>query len=316
MLVAALALVAGLALLWKAADAFVLGAARASLMLRLSPVVVGALVLGFGTSAPELLVSALAAGQGSTDIAVGNIVGSNVSNVTLVAGSAALIAGRLAVASTTLRREAPLATLGVLAYAAAIQGPLPRWVGVVLLAGFGVVIVAIIGAARQDDDPIGPEAQAGAGELASTTGRREALRTVLGLLGTAAAAQLVVYGARGVADGVGLDEGFVGLTLVAVGTSLPELMTAVQAARRGSSHLVVGNLFGSNLFNSLAIGGIAVLIAPGPLASGAVVGVGTIAMVVAAVIAWYLMGTRRALVRWEAAVLLAGYLAVLPLLLR
>ena len=316
MVVAAVALVAGLALLWRSADAFVLGAARASLMLRLSPVVVGAVVLGFGTSAPELLVSAFAAAEGSPDIAVGNIVGSNVANVTLVAGVAALLAGRLVVASTTLRREAPLATLAVLAFAVAVQGPLPRWVGLALLAAFALAMTAIVVAARQDDDPLGAETSVKAGEVAATTGRREAVRTVLGLLGTAVAAQLVVFGARGFADELGLDEGFVGLTLVAVGTSLPELVTAVQAARRGSSHLVVGNLFGSNLFNSLAIGGVTVLIAPGRLESGAVVGVGTITMVVVAVAAWYLMGTRRALVRWEAAVLLAGWLAVLPLLLR
>jgi len=305
------ALAAGLLVLFRAADAFVLGASRVSRMLKLSPVVVGAIVLGFGTSAPELLVSALAAAQGSPEIAYGNIVGSNVANVTLVAGLAALVAGRIAIASATIRREAPLAALAVIGLAAVLQGSLSRWVGLALLVAFVAAMAWIVlGAAR--DGAITDEAV----EEVPTTGRREAVRTLAGLLGTALGAQLVVRGATGVADALNLDEGFVGLTIVAVGTSLPEVVTAVQAARLGQSHLAVGNLFGSNLFNSLAIGGTVALIAPGPLESGAVVGLGAVTMVVAGLVAWLLLGTGRALVRWEAAVLLAAYLALLPFLAR
>jgi cation:H+ antiporter len=314
-LLAAVALVAGLALLVKAADAFVLGASRISLMLRVSPVVVGAVVLGFGTSAPELLVSGLAATQGSPAIAAGNVVGSNVANVTLVAGVGALVAGRLAVSSGILRREAPLAALAVAAFALVLQLGMTRWLGVALLAAFAATMAWIVAASFREDDPLGREAERELGAPADTSRRREAVRTGLGLLGTAAGAQLVVLGARGLADGLGIDEGFVGLTVVAVGTSLPEVVTSVQGARRGESHLVVGNVLGSNIFNSLAIGGTIALIAPGPLA-GPVIGLGSAAMVAAGLVAWYLMGTRRELVRWEAAVLLAAYAALLPFLAR
>lgn len=314
MLISAVALLAGLALLVKAADAFVLGASRASLMLRVSPVVVGAVVLGFGTSAPELLVSVLAAAQGSPAIGMGNIVGSNVANVTLVAGVGALVAGRLVVSSRTLRREAPLSAAAVAALALALQGGLGRWVGALLLLAFLAVVGGIVAASVQDEDPLGPataelRAQTGA------SGRGEALRTGLGLLGTAAGAQLVVVGARGLAEGLGLDEGVVGLTLVAVGTSLPEVVTTVQATRRGQSDLAVGNLLGSNIFNSLGIGGAVALVSPGPI-GGAVAGLGAVAMVVTGLVAWYWMGTKCRLERWEGAALLVAYAALVPFLAR
>lgn len=314
MLISAVALLAGLALLVKAADAFVLGASRASLMLRVSPVVVGAVILGFGTSAPELLVSVLAAVQGSPAIGMGNIVGSNVANVTLVAGVGALVAGRLVVSSRTLRREAPLSVAAVGALALALQGGLGRWVGALLLLAFLAVVGGIVAASVQDEDPLGA-ATAEFGAQTGASGRGEAIRTGLGLLGTAAGAQLVVVGARGLAEGLGLDEGVVGLTLVAVGTSLPEVVTTVQATRRGQSDLAVGNLLGSNIFNSLGIGGAVALVSPGPI-GGAVAGLGAVAMVLTGLVAWYWMGTKCRLERWEGAALLVAYAALVPLLAR
>jgi cation:H+ antiporter len=314
MLISAVLLLGGLALLVKAADAFVLGALRASLMLRISPVVVGAVLLGFGTSAPELLVSVLAAAQGSPGIALGNVVGSNVANLTLVAGLGALVAGGLVVSSRTLRREAPLAAAAVVALALALQGGLPRWTGVLLVVGFFAVVGGIVAASIRDDDPLSPQAEQ-LGTRVATTGRREAVRTVLGLLGTAAGAQLVVLGARGLAEGLGLDEGFVGLTIVALGTSLPEVVTTIQATRRGESDLAMGNLLGSNIFNSLGIAGVVVLVSPGPI-GGAVAGLGAVAMVAVGLVTWYGMGTQRSLVRWEGALLLAAYVVLLPLLAR
>jgi cation:H+ antiporter len=314
MVISALALVGGLALLVKAADAFVLGASRVSLMFRVAPVVVGAVILGFGTSAPELLVSVLAAAQGSPAIGLGNVVGSNVANVTLVAGIGAVVAGRMAVSSRTLTREAPIAAAAAVALAVALRGDLDRPIGALLLLAFVVAVGGIVLASVTDDDPLGPEVEQ-FGAHAETTARREAARTVAGLLGTAAGAQLVVLGARGLAEGLGLDEGFVGLTLVAVGTSLPEVVTTVQAARRGESDLVVGNLLGSTIFNSLGIGGAVVLVAPGAV-GGAVAGLGSAAMVVTALVAWYGMGTKRRLERWEGIVLLVAYAVLLPLLAR
>jgi len=151
-------LVAGLALLAWAADAFVDGAAGLALSLRLSPVVVGAVVIGFGTSAPELVVSVLAAAGGSLDIAVGNVVGSNVANVTLVAATAALVAP-LAVSSPTLRREALISAAAVVAFALALQGGLTRMEGVLLLAGLVLALGFIVANGSVADDPLADDAR-------------------------------------------------------------------------------------------------------------------------------------------------------------
>jgi cation:H+ antiporter len=309
------ALLVGLAILIKAADSFVLGAGRLALVLRISPVVVGAVVIGFGTSSPELLVSGLAAWQGSLDIAVGNVVGSNIANLTLVASIAAIVSG-LAVSSQTLRREAPIATAAVLVFALLVQGSFTRLDGVLLLVALALALGWLLRSAQRESDPEDPltgEVAGRCGETGECNVRHEVLRTALGLLGTAGAAQLIVYGARGIAEETGIGEAFVGLTLVAIGTSLPEIVTAIQAARQGQSELVVGNLFGSNMFNSLAIGGVVALVGPGEVADASLTGLASVAMVASAVLAWFLMGTRQRLVRWEGVVLLAAYIALLPL---
>jgi cation:H+ antiporter len=314
LIVAVAALLGGLVLLARSADAFVMGAGRLSLTLRVSPVVVGAVVIGFGTSAPELLVSGLAAAQGSLDIAVGNVVGSNIANLTLVAAVAALVVP-LQVSSTTLRREAPIAAGAALVFAVAIQSELTRPRAAILLGLLVVALGALIAAARAGGaDELGREARSRCAEPEDAHDvRREVTRTVLGLLGTVVAAQLVVHGARGIAEEAGLSEGFVGLTLVAIGTSLPEIVTAVQAARQGQSELIVGNLFGSNIFNSLAVGGTIGMAGPGTVDDPGLTGVATVAMVAAGLLGWFLMGTGRCLVRWEAVSLLVAYAALLPL---
>jgi cation:H+ antiporter len=308
-----LILVAGLALLVPAADHFVTGAARIGLRLNVSAVVVGAVIIGFGTSAPELLITVLAAAAGATEIAAGNIVGSNVANLALVAALCALIIP-LGVSSRTLYRELPLSAGGVVLFAVFLQGGLTRLEGAVLVVALVGAGVWIIRSTDPGEDVLGPEASQIAGECHDL--RVESLRTGLGLLGTLAGAQLVVMGARDIAADLGVSEGFVGLTLVAIGTSLPELVTGVQAARRGHADLVVGNVLGSNLFNSLAAGGLLALIAPGPLDDPDFAGLAGGVMVVTALGAWLLFATGRRLVRWEAVLLLAGYAAMLPLLSR
>ena len=303
-------LVAGLALLAWAADAFVDGAAGLALSLRLSPVVVGAVVIGFGTSAPELVVSVLAAAGGSLDIAVGNVVGSNVANVTLVAATAALVAP-LAVSSPTLRREALISAAAVVAFALALQGGLTRGEGVLLLAGLVLALGFIVANGSVADDPLADDARGG--PRAPGRARADVLRTPAGLVGVVVAAQLIVASARQIGQEAGLSEGVVGFTIVAVGTALPELATGVQAARRGQTDLFVGNVLGSNLFNSLAVGGAVALVGPGT-ADPSLTGLAAGAMVAVALLAWLLLGTRRCLQRWEAMLLLAAYLALLPLL--
>jgi cation:H+ antiporter len=307
------ALVAGLALLAVAGEAFVAGAGRLAIGLRISPVIVGALVIGFGTSAPEMLVSVLAAAEGALEIGVGNIIGSNIANVTLVAAAAAMVAP-LAVSSKTLRREAPISAAAVLLFGLLVQGGLSRIEGLVLAAALVGAVALLVRSAVRDEDPLGDEALARVSPDEVGTGR-EGVRTGLGLLGVIVGAQLVVTGARGIADAAGIAEGFVGLTLVAVGTSLPEIVTAVSATRQGQTDLVVGNLFGSNMFNSLAVGGGVALVGPGPIDDTGLTVIAGVAMCFAALLAWYLMGTGHCLVRREAIVLVLVYAALLPLVL-
>lgn len=313
MLLALLACAAGLALLTKAADQFVVGAARLSALLRISPIVIGAVVIGFGTSTPELFVSALAAGQGDLDLAVGNIVGSNIANLSLVLGIAVLIAP-FATSSKVLRREAPLAVAASLLFTLLLVGGLTRADGVVLVIVLVLVLASILRDARVSADrELTGEVRDFVGE-APPRAPAESVRTALGLVGTLAGAQLLVWGATRAATEVGLSEGFIGLTLVAVGTSLPELVTAIQAARRGEDELLVGNLLGSNIFNSLAVSGAAALVGPGAVADRDLLVVAAPLMLAVGVLAWASMWTRHRLDRWEGAVLLGTYPAAVALM--
>lgn len=309
-----LGIVAGLALLTYASDHFVVGSARIAVMLRLSSVVVGAVVIGFGTSTPELLVSALAGLEGSIDIAVANIVGSNIANLMLVLGLAALV-GPIAVRSITIKREGPLAVLGVIVFGIVVQGGVVAWEAVVLVALLVVSLVIIVWSSRRGHDVLADEVEEFLADGPPSM-RPELRRAVLGLVGTLAGAQVLVISATAIADRAGLSEGFVGLTVVAVGTSLPELATSLQAARRGETDLIVGNLLGSNLFNALAVGATAVAAGAGQVASATITGAGVIIMVVTSVIALGFMVTGARVSRGEGAVLVAGYLGVLPLLAR
>jgi cation:H+ antiporter len=312
MLLAILGVVAGLALLTFAADQFVIGAARIAAVLRLSPVVIGAVVIGFGTSAPEMVVSGLAAGQGSLDIAFGNIVGSNVANLTLVLGAAALVTPIL-VHSPVLKREAPLSLGLVVVFAVLVQTGLSRIdaaiLGTLLLAALAYILIA----SRTGDESLTGEVEEFLTGAPPST-RKESLRTGLGLLGTLAAAQLLVVSASAIAAEIGLSEGFIGLTVVAIGTSLPELATSLQAARKLETDLIVGNLLGSNLFNSGAVAAVAGFAGPGQLTDPTIVGLATIVMVVLAVAATAFMVTGKRVVRWEGALLLVAYAATIPFL--
>ncbi len=311
---ALLGIVGGLFLLTISADHFVLGAARTSARLRMSPVVIGAIVIGFGTSAPEMVVSGIAAGQGELDIAVGNIIGSNVANLSLVLGAASMVAS-IVVGSSTMRREAPLSLAAVLLFAAVVQGGLTRGEGILLLVALAVALTWILISSSGVDDP---ELTVEVDEYLDTEHEhplgQELTRTIAGLLGTLIAAQVLVTSATSIAETLGLAKGFVGLTMVAIGTSLPELATSLQAARKGETDLIVGNLLGSNLFNSLAVGGIAGAVGPGPLADEKLAGIAVIMMTIVAVGATFAMATGRRVTRTEGIGLLAVYLVMVPLL--
>jgi len=296
-------LIVGIAILTVAADHFVEGAAAIATARQISPVVVGALIIGFGTSLPEMLVSGVAAAQGDPELGVGNVVGSNVANLSLVLGFAALIAV-ISCSATTIRRELPMSVASVVLFAVLVQNGFTRIEGFILLAAMVAVLANLLshshdGIADLDefhDEPVG----------------KSAVRTVLGLAGTVGGAWLLVEGALGVADSLGLSGGFVGLTMVAIGTSLPELVTAVVAARKGETGLIIGNLLGSNIFNSLAVGAVLGLVGPGPLDDDKLTGIATYIMLGVVVLAALFLLTGGKVVRWQAAVLLMAYFAAMP----
>ncbi len=327
---ALLALV-GLGVLAFGADAFVVAAARLAVTLRLSPVVIGAVVVGFGTGAPELLVSSSAAASGSLDIAAGNIVGSNLANLTLVLGVAGMIA-RPETVPRVIRREAPLSLATVALFALMLQNGLTRPEGLVLLAALVVALALMLRATEPAPEDLALPVEVAAvdelieqveefveeagedepSDVVEASTPRDIVRVAVGLAATVAGAQLLIGSAKDIASELGLSGGFVGLTLVAIGTSLPELVTAIQSARRNETALLVGNVLGSNVFNSTAVAGAAALIGPGTLPDTGLTVLAATSMVCVAALAWLFLGRGGKLRRWEAAILLAVYAATLP----
>jgi len=305
----------GIAALAWSADQFVIGAARVALLRRVPALVVGVVIIGFGTSAPELLVSALAVLDEQTEVAVGNVVGSNLANLTLLLGLGAIIAP-LAVELRTIRREAPLVVAATIAFALAVQGGIQRWEGIALIIGLAISLILV--SRQQNSDPdtsdaVGDETI----DLADTEHHRlgqEATRTAIGLVGTVASAQLLLWGALRIADQTGLSGGFVGVTLVAIGTSLPELVTVIQSARRHQTDLIVGNLLGSNLFNALAVGGIIGILGGPSVDDRALTIIAPVAAAIVAVLAAIAMATRHTVTRTEGLCLVGLYACAVPFL--
>ena len=296
MFIAALLLIIGLALLFMSGNWLVDGAVSLARALNLSSVVIGAVVLGFGTSAPELVVSTIAAWRGNPALGVGNIVGSNVANLTLVLGSAGLITA-VNLTPSVIRREAPLSTISVALFALfVVDGRLSRTDGVFLSA---LLIATIIYLVRAPSENL---ASSSDNEVSTP---RSSMKAISGLVGVLAGAQLAVTGATTLAEGWGVSGGFVGFSLVAVGTSLPELVTAIVAARRGETGLMIGNLFGSNIFNSLAVGGAMGLVGAGRINDPSLTRFGIGAMLVVVVLA-YCLGVRKSRISRADALLLLG----------
>jgi len=304
-LLPAVMLIGGLVLLATAADRFVLAAARLSKLWGVSPILIGALVVGMGTSSPELLVSVLAALSGEVDLAVGNAVGSNVANVTLVLGATAVLVpltGNLRV----LQREGILMFVAVSGFAFAIYDlRLERYEGIGLLCSMLFAAILVVRWARADQRAGLAMPDEDDTEISEISWAKEVGMGLLALGLTLLGAELLVRGGTTLADQIGVDSAFVGLTLVAVGTSLPELATSIAGVRRGEHDMVIGNVVGSNLFNALAVAGTAGTLGPGPIDPG--FRLTSLVMVGCAALAGLLAFTGRELVRWEGILLLAGF---------
>lgn len=261
-----LIVVAGLVLLTVAADRLVLAAARLARVSGLSPILIGAVVVGLGTSLPEMLVSGLAAAEpGGIDLALGNIVGSNIANLALVLGISVLMSP-IDRPMLVLKREGALMLAGsLLLLAFAWDGRLTMVEGVVLGAALVGALVTMVRWSRNGDATVVAEVDEMLAD-GTVSVPREALFGLASLGLTLLGAQLLVTGARSIAVDLGISEAVIGMTLVAVGTSLPELATAVAAARRRENDLVLGNVLGSNLFNALGVGGVTGIVGNGPTA--------------------------------------------------
>jgi cation:H+ antiporter len=262
MLTALLAIAVGLVLLVWSADRFVEGSAATAGHYGMPPLLIGMVVVGFGTSAPEMVVSALAASQGNPGLALGNAYGSNITNIALILGCTALLAP-ISVHSQVMRKELPILTLVTLfAVWQVFDGELSRLDAMALIGVFFVLLGwSIWSGMRSPSDPMAAEVSAELKAHAMPI-RKALFWLVAGLVVLIISSRILVWGAVDLATAFGVSDLIIGLTIVAIGTSLPEFASSIIAARKGEHDLALGNILGSNLFNTLAVVGIAGLISP------------------------------------------------------
>ncbi len=259
-------MICGLVLLVWGADRFVHGAAASARNMGIAPLLIGLTVVAFATSAPEILVSVVAALRGEPTLAIGNAIGSNIVNIGLVLGVTALIRP-IKLESATLRREMPaLLAVSLLTVSLFLDRHLSRIDGIVMLTGLVIVMIwlARLGSRSAPNDPIKRDYEA---EIPANVSMKMAITwTVVGLVTLLIGAQWLVTGAIGMAQNLGVSEVVIGITVVALGTSLPELTVSLVSALKGEYGLAIGNIVGSNIFNLLAVIGIAATIQPAALA--------------------------------------------------
>ncbi len=263
MLIQLVALAAGFGLLVWGADRFVAGAAGTARNLGVSPLIIGLTIVGFGTSAPEILVSAVASLQGNSGLAVGNAIGSNITNIALILGLTALVVP-LSVHSRIVRRELPiLIGVGLVALFLLRDHSLDRIDGILLLGGLLVLLsyTVYVGlSTRNSKDAMVAEYEA---EIPMDLSLRASLIWLaIGLVVLVASSRLLVWAAVGIAESFGVSDLVIGLTIVALGTSLPELAASIASALKKEPDIAIGNVIGSNLFNLLAVLGLPGLINP------------------------------------------------------
>lgn len=302
-------LVIGFVLLVWGADKFVEGASALARKMGVSPLLVGLTIVAFGTSMPELAVSVTAALRGANEIAVGNVVGSNMFNLLVVAGISAVICP-LVMDKMLLRRDWPLSIFAavLLLVAIAPDHVIARWEGAVLLVIFAVILSRQIKAALNDRAQLAAAEAEAAEEAAEMTKSPVMIwvNIVLGLACIVLGGQLAVNGATGIARMFGLSETLIGLTIVAIGTSLPELVTSIVAARKGQNEIAMGNVIGSNLFNILLILGVSAVITPIPVQATSII---DCLFLITISVVFYLPARKGKLGRLPGAVMAAMYVA-------
>lgn len=299
-------LIAGLVLLVVGAEALVRGASRLAVSAGISPLVVGLTVVAFGTSSPELAVSVEAALSGNSGIAVGNVIGSNIFNVLFILGLSALIVP-LAVSAQLVRLDVPLMiVLSVLVLLMALDDRLGWIDGALLLIGLVAYVTFLIREGRVEDAPT--DIDAAGGFLSTRPGC--VMLIVVGLVLLVLGSSWLVDSAVEIAARLGVSDLVVGLTIVAAGTSMPEVVTSVIAAIRGERDIAVGNVVGSNIFNIMGVLGIASVVAPeGIPVADAVIGFDLPVMIAVALACLPIFFIGGSIGRWKGSLLLAYYVA-------
>lgn len=324
-----LAIIIGLVILVLGAEGLVRGASSIAAKLRISPLIIGLTVVAFGTSAPELTVNLVSALQGSPDLAIANVVGSNTINILLILGICAIIVP-LTVKSSTVWKEIPLALMGVflvgvMANDQVFDGvgfnALTRTDGIMLLSLMAIFIYYIFGVAKSDREKKADakvEASLAKDEdsdIKEYSGWQSVGLTALGLAGLVIGGRMLVTGAVDVASAAGLSEALIGLTIVAIGTSLPELATSVVAAIKKQSDIAIGNIVGSNIFNVFFVLGITSTVTPLPVSDA--LNIDIMVSIIATTLLFMFMFTsgKRNLVRWEGILFVLLYAAYLVYLI-
>ena len=295
-------LVIGFILLIKGADCFVDGSAGVAHKLRVSSMVIGLTVVAMGTSAPECAVSIAASFQGENSMAISNVVGSNIFNLMVVCGVCSVITP-LSVKASTLKKEFPISILAAVALVAMgyLGMEIGRAEGVLLLAGFFIFLVWLVREAQKDRS----KAQEEAGEIKSLSAVMCLVYIVIGIIAIVMGGDIVVDSATKIAENFGLSQTLIGLTIVALGTSLPELVTSIVAARKGEVDMAIGNVIGSCIFNILLVLGIAGTISPMEVLMENMID--AIILIGMSIIVWVFAWSGKRISRAEGAVLVAVY---------
>jgi cation:H+ antiporter len=315
MLVQILILAVGVAILVVGADLFVKGASSVAERFGISQFVIGLVVVGFGTSTPELAVNIGAAVNGNTDIAIGNVVGSSIANVGVILGLAALVAP-LSVQLRMVRVELPIViAVSFLLWGLASMGQLVRWEGFVLVGAFAAFMLYLLKCSKDEPAVVQAEFAQENPRANRNLGWTIGL-IVVGLTALMGGAHLCVGAAVTLAKMWGMSELVIGLTIVAIGTSLPELASSVMAAYRGHADIAIGNVLGSNIYNVLCVLGITSIIAPLPTNAPTLMWLDIPVMIGFALVLVPMMLMGLKITRWNGAFLLGAYALYVGYLLR
>lgn len=304
----------GISVVLAGADRLTEGASALARRLHVSEIVIGLTIVAAGTSAPELFVSLVSALKGTPDLAVGNVVGSNIMNAMLIVGCAAMVAP-MVISRSTVHKDIPFAVIAsVLLVLACIDGQLSwtitghtigRLDGVMLLVGYVLFMYYTLKHAKADDSETA--------QVKAQSVWLSIIYVVVGLAALVFGSDWFVGAASRIATSLGVGESVIGLTIVAGGTSLPELATSVVAARKGRSAMAIGNVIGSNVFNVLMILGVTALICP--MQINGITMIDLLMTLVSVALVWFFARTRYMVARWEGGVLTAGFLGYMAWLL-